>query len=54
MTKEEIMEALKSLSHSQGFYGYLYGFFKEHPEALEEFAKHNFKDKVDMIMFFEA
>lgn len=54
MDKKEIMEALKSLSHSQVFYGYLYRFFKEHPEALEEFAKQNFKDKVDMIMFFEA
>lgn len=54
MDKKEIMEAIKSLSHSQGFYGYLYGFFKEHPEALEEFEKQNFKDSLDMVMFLES
>ena len=54
MTKEEIMEAIKSLSNSQGFYDYLYRFFKEHPEALERFAKQNFKDSVDMIMHIEG
>ena len=53
MNKKEIMEAIKSLSHSQGFYDYLYRFFKEHPEALEEFSKQNFKDTVDMIMRIE-
>lgn len=54
MTKKEIMEAIKRLSHSQGFYSYLYEFFKEHPEALESFAKNNFKDSVDMIMRIEC
>ena len=54
MTKEEIMEALKSLAKSQGFYGRLYEFFNENPEALEEFAKQNFKNSLDMVMFLEA
>nr|DAR13264.1 MAG TPA: hypothetical protein [Caudoviricetes sp.] len=54
MTKEEIMEAIKSLAKSQGFYGRLYEFFKENPEALENFAKQNFKDSLDMVMFLEA
>lgn len=54
MNKKEIMEAIKSLSHSQGFYDYLYRFFKEHPEALERFEKQNFKDTVDMIMHIEG
>ena len=58
MNKEEIMEAIKSLSHShshyQSFYDYLYRFFKEHPEALERFEKQNFKDSVDMIMRIEG
>ena len=58
MNKKEIMEAIKSLSHShshsQGFYDYLYRFFKEHPEALERFEKNNFKDTVDMIMHIEG
>ena len=50
MNKKEIMKAIKSLSHSNGFYDYLYRFFKEHPEALERFEKQNFKDTFDMIM----
>lgn len=54
MTKEEIMEAIKSLAKSQGFYGRLYEFFKENPDALEHFAKQNFKDSLDMVMFLEA
>lgn len=54
MNKQEIMEAIKRLSHSQGFYSYLYGFFKEHPEALERFQKQNFKDAVDMVMRIEG
>lgn len=54
MTKKEIMEAIKSLAKSQGFYGILYEFFKENPEALENFAKQNFKNSIDMVMFLEA
>ena len=46
MNKKEIMEAIKSLSHSQGFYDYLYRFFKEHPEALQEAE--------DMLIKWEA
>ena len=52
MNKNEIMEAIKSLSNSNGFYDYLYRFFKEHPEALEFLEKQNFKNPIDMIMFF--
>lgn len=29
-------------------------FFKENPDALENFAKQNFKDSLDMVMFLEA
>lgn len=54
MTKEEIMETIKSLAKSQGFYGRLYEFFKENPEVLDFLAKQNFKDRLDMIMFLEA
>ena len=54
MNKKEIMEAIKSLSHSNGFYDYLYRFFKEHPEALQRFEKQNFKDSVDMIIRIEG
>ena len=54
MTKQEIMDAIETLAHSQGFYDYLYRFFKEHPEALEFLEKQNFKKPIDMIMFLEG
>ena len=54
MNKKEIMEAIKSLAQSQGFYGRLYRTLKENPEALDFLAKQNFKDSLDMVMFLEA
>lgn len=54
MNKQEIMDAIKSLAQSQGFYGRLYETLKENPEALEFLEKQNFKDSLDMIMFLEA
>lgn len=54
MSKQEIMEAIKSLAMSQGFYGRLYRTLKENPEALDFLAKQNFKDSVEMIMFLEG
>lgn len=54
MNKQEIMDAIKSLSHSQGFYGRLYETLKANPEALDFLAKQNFKDTLDMIMFLEG
>lgn len=54
MTKEEIMEAIKSLARSQDFYGRLYETLKANPEALDFLAKQNFKDSLDMVMFLEA
>ena len=54
MTKTEIMEASKSLSHSQGFYGRLYETLKSNPEALEFLEKQKFKDSLEMVMFLEA
>lgn len=54
MNAQEIMEAIKSLAKSQGFYGRLYRTLKENPEALEFLEKQNFKDSLDMVMFLEA
>lgn len=54
MTKEEIMEAIKSLAPSQGYYARLYDTLKEHPEALEFLEKQNFKKPIDIIMFLEG
>ena len=53
MNKKEIMEAIKALAHSQGYYARLYGTLKEHPEALEFLEKQNFKKPIDIIMFLE-
>lgn len=54
MNKQEIMDAIKALAGSQGFYGRLYETLKEHPGALEFLEKQNFKDSLDMVMFLEA
>lgn len=57
MTKTEIMEAIKSLAHSQGLYGRLYEFLKSNEDdgaLLNYLASQNFKDKVDMVMFIEG
>lgn len=54
MNKKEIMEAIKSLAHSQGYYGRLYEELKENPEALEFLEEQNFKDSLDMVMFLEG
>lgn len=54
MNKKEIMEAIKSLAHSQGYYGRLYETLKENSEALEFLEKQNFKDSLEMVMFLEA
>ena len=53
MNKEEIMDVIKALAHSQGYYSRLYGTLKEHPEALEFLEKQNFKKSIDIIMFLE-
>ena len=58
---EEVMEVIEMLSHSQGFYGrllerILYTWENE-PEQFEQFKmvveKQNFKDLVDVVLFFE-
>ena len=54
MTKQEIMEAIAALAHSQGYYARLYATLKEHPEALEFLEKQNFNNPIDMIMFLES
>lgn len=53
MNKEEIMDVIKALAHSQGYYSRLYDTLKEHPEVLEFLEKQNFKKPIDIIMFLE-
>lgn len=53
MTRKEIMEAIQSLAHSQGYYGRLYEELKDNDEALEFLEKQNFKNSLEMVMFLE-
>lgn len=61
MTREEILDTIKSLSHSQGFYQRIYDAMEElkqnDPEQYELFMKNleaqDFKDEVDLVLFFE-
>ena len=54
MTKQEIMDAIEALAHSQGYYGRLYETLKANPKALEFLEKQNFKKPIDIIMFLEG
>lgn len=58
---DQVIELVKQLSHSQGFYGRLFErimYLKEYePEAFEKFKmvieEQHFKDPVDVVLFFE-
>lgn len=54
MTKEEIMNTIKGLAGSQGFYSRLYEHLKEDENLLDFIARHNIKDTVDLVMFLEG
>lgn len=54
MTGNEILDTVKSLAQSQGFYCRLYEQLKDNEEALEYLEQQSFKDPVDMILFFES
>lgn len=54
MNKEEILNYIKTLSKSQGFYYGLYENLKYNKELLEHLEKQNFKDIVDLILFLES
>ena len=54
MTKQEIMEVIEVLAHSQGYYARLYETLKEHPKELEFLEKQNFNKPIDLIMFLEG
>lgn len=54
MKKEEILNNIKELSKSQGFYGRLYEQVLDNDEALEYLESQNFKDVLDLIMFLES
>lgn len=52
MKKEEILEAIRSLAKSQGFYSRLLEELTD--EKLDYLEKQGFEDYVDLIMFLES
>ena len=58
MNRQEILNAVKSLAMSQGFYGRLYNALTDGTEeaesVLQEMVDQNFKDSVDMVMWIES
>lgn len=58
MKFEEILNGIKELAKSQGFYGRLYRDLMEDKELMENFKKaterQNFTDIVDFVMWLEG
>ena len=62
MDIEQIMTAIRSLAESQGFYGRLYENMQsvqandpeQWAEIKETLEAQNFKDSLDMVIFFET
>lgn len=59
MEREEILEVLESLAKSSGRYYRLLSLIKEMPQqqykaTMELLEKQNFKDAVDLVMYFEC
>lgn len=62
MNFEQIMDVIRNLAQSQGFYGRILAHITEirleNPEGYEELKtkleKQNFKDAVDIVMYFET
>lgn len=59
MNRKEIMDAIQMLAQSQGFYSRMYNAMREADVDdlecfLNELESQNFKDTVDMVMYFES
>lgn len=54
MSKEEIYNAIESLSKSQGFYCRVLQSVQENPEVLDKLEELKFKDIVDLVLYLEG
>ena len=58
MKREQILETIRSLAMSQGFYGSLYSDLMSNPEYCDEvmtfLEAQNFKDPIDLILCIEG
>jgi len=49
----DILNTIKSLSRSQGFYGRLLNDINENPFILEELENKNFNTPLDLVLYLE-
>ena len=62
MKMEDILNAIRELASSQGFYGRLLAnmetmeemFPKDYEEVVKELESQNFQNAVDLVMYFEC
>lgn len=58
MNKEQILNSIKTMAASQGFYGRLYERLTdgsdEANESMDMLESQNFKDIVDLVLFIES
>lgn len=54
MTREEILENIKMLARSQGYYGRILRAIEEDETILDTLEEQNFKDVVDMVLYLES
>lgn len=54
MTKEQILNTIKSLAMSQGFYGRLLRDINDDESILDELVAQNFADSLDLVMYLES
>lgn len=57
MNRQEILQAIKDLSKSQGYYQHLYDIILDGGDEVENFLNYleekNFSDSVDLVMYLE-
>ena len=54
MDRTRILELIKGLAKSQGFYGRLLKNIQENPEILDYLEQQKFKDDLDLILYLEG
>ena len=54
MTREEILENIKMLAKSQGFYGRILRAIEEDDSILDTLEEQKFSDVIDLVMYLES
>lgn len=54
MTREEILENIRMLAKSQGFYGRILRAIEEDDSILDTLEEQNFSDVIDLVMYLES